>query len=81
MPSRAGAGSVRIGLQAGVCSESCAALELTAPLALTSGQAEYLVAESVQLVRDFPATHAALARGEIDERRARDPGRAGQAGP
>ncbi|SDU40912.1 HNH endonuclease signature motif containing protein [Jiangella alkaliphila] len=54
-----------------VCSESCAALELTAPLALTSGQAEYLVAESVQLVRDFPATHAALARGEIDERRAR----------
>ncbi|WP_162606063.1 DUF222 domain-containing protein [Jiangella aurantiaca] len=54
-----------------VTSESCAALELTAPLALTSGQAEYLVAESVQLVRDFPATHAALAQDEIDERRAR----------
>jgi hypothetical protein len=51
--------------------ESCAALELTAPLALTSGQAEYLVNESVQLVRDFPATHTALACGEIDERRAR----------
>ncbi|MBB5786716.1 HNH endonuclease signature motif containing protein [Jiangella mangrovi] len=54
-----------------VSAESCAALELTAPLALTSGQAEYLVNESVQLVRDFPATHAALAQGEIDERRAR----------
>jgi hypothetical protein len=54
-----------------VSAESGAALELTAPLALTSGQAEYLVNESVQLVRDFPATHAALARGELDERRAR----------
>jgi hypothetical protein len=54
-----------------VSAESCAAVELTAPLALTSGQAEHLVNESVQLVRDFPATHAALARGDIDERRAR----------
>lgn len=54
-----------------VTGESCAALELTEPLALTSGQAEYLVTESVQLVVDFPLTHAALAEGRIDERRAR----------
>ncbi|WP_158564204.1 HNH endonuclease signature motif containing protein [Jiangella anatolica] len=54
-----------------VSAESCAALEVTAPLALTSGQAEYLVNESVRLVRDFPATLAALARGDLDERRVR----------
>ncbi|PSL05251.1 uncharacterized protein DUF222 [Haloactinopolyspora alba] len=37
----------------------------------TTRQAENAVGHAVQLVEDFPATHAALAAGMIDERRAR----------
>lgn len=54
-----------------VSAQACTALELTGVLRLTSGQARNLVAESLELVEVFPATHAALAAGVVDERRAR----------
>lgn len=56
---------------ASASARSCTALELTDPLRLTSAQAENVVVDSVQLVDDFPSTHAALTAGLIDERRAR----------
>ncbi|WP_170119664.1 DUF222 domain-containing protein, partial [Haloactinopolyspora alba] len=50
---------------------ACVGLEVTGALCVTSSQAESLVAESVELVEDFAATHAALTAGRVDERRAR----------
>lgn len=55
----------------GVNPVALAALELTAPLGLTSREAQSLVGRAVQLVEDFPATHAALATGRLNERRVR----------
>ncbi|PSL01121.1 uncharacterized protein DUF222 [Haloactinopolyspora alba] len=47
------------------------AMDLAARTATTVRQAENTVGHAVQLVEDFPATHAALTDGTIDERRAR----------
>ncbi|WP_169738921.1 HNH endonuclease signature motif containing protein [Jiangella gansuensis] len=47
------------------------AVEVAARTVTTARQAENLIGHAVQLVQDFPATQQALARGLIDERRAR----------
>lgn len=47
------------------------AMEIAGRLCVTTRQAENTVGHAVQLVEDFPATHAALTAGTIDERRAR----------
>ncbi|TDD65947.1 HNH endonuclease [Jiangella aurantiaca] len=47
------------------------AVEIAARCQMTTRQAENQVGHAVQLVEDFPATHAALSAGVIDLRRAR----------
>ncbi|TDD94077.1 HNH endonuclease signature motif containing protein, partial [Jiangella asiatica] len=47
------------------------AVEIAARTHLTTRQAENQVGHAVQLVEDFPATHAMVEAGRIDERRAR----------
>ncbi|SED62658.1 protein of unknown function [Jiangella alba] len=47
------------------------AVEIAGRCQVTARQAEHQVGHALQLVHDFPATHAALSAGAIDLRRAR----------